>query len=63
MFGELMGGTGCVGGGQKKEWMGCLLDDFKAFGINADQWMTVGSGRGGVAQDGGSKGRDVSWRK
>ena len=25
-------------GGRKKEWMGCLLDDLRAFGINADQW-------------------------
>ena len=35
MFGEMMGGAGCVGG-QEKEWMGCFLDDFRAFGINAD---------------------------
>ena len=41
MFGELMGGAGCVGGGQEKEWMGCFLDDLKAFGINADQWTTA----------------------
>ena len=26
MFGELVGGAGCVGG-QEKEWMGCYLDD------------------------------------
>ena len=37
MFGELVGGTGCVGG-QEKEWMECFLDDFRAFGINADQF-------------------------
>ena len=36
MFGEMVGGTGCVGG-QGKEWMGCFLDDLRAFGINADQ--------------------------
>ena len=35
MFGELVGGAGCVEG-QKKEWMGCFLDDLRAFGINAD---------------------------
>ena len=35
-----MGGVGCVGG-QEKEWMGCFLDDLKAFGINADQWTTA----------------------
>ena len=40
MFGELVGGPGCVGG-QEKEWMGCFLDDLRAFGINADQWTTA----------------------
>ena len=34
------GGVGCVGG-QEKEWMGCFLDDLRAFGINADQWTTT----------------------
>ena len=34
-FRELLGGTGCVKG-QGKDWMGCFLDDLKAFGINAD---------------------------
>ena len=36
IFGELVGGAGCVGE-HEKEWMGCLLDDLRAFGINADQ--------------------------
>ena len=40
MFGELVGGAGCVGS-QEKEWMGCFLDDLRAFGINADQWTTA----------------------
>ena len=40
MFGELLGGAGCVGG-QEKEWLGCFLDDLRAFGINADQWTTA----------------------
>ena len=40
MFGELVGGAGCVGG-QEKEWMGCFLDDLRAFGTNADQWTTA----------------------
>ena len=44
MFGEMAGGAGCVGG-QEKEWMGCFLEDLRAFGINADQWTTA-------AQDG-----------
>ena len=41
MSGELVGRAGCVRG-QEKDWMGCFLDDFRAFGINADQrWMTA----------------------
>ena len=40
MFGELVEGAGCVGD-QVKEWMGCFLDDLRAFGINADQWTTA----------------------
>ena len=45
MFGRLMGGAGCVGG-QEKEWTGCLLDDLRCFGINADQWATVAPDEG-----------------
>ena len=37
MFGEMVGGVGCVGG-QEKEWMGRFVEDLRAFGINADQW-------------------------
>ena len=51
-FGEMVGGAGCVGG-QEKEWMGCFLDDLRAFGINANQWTT---GRGGMAQNGRTRG-------
>ena len=36
----------CCVGGQEKEWMGCLLDDLRAFGINADQWTTVAQDEG-----------------
>ena len=36
MLGALVGGLGCVGG-QEKGWVGCLLDDLRAFGINTDQ--------------------------
>ena len=36
MFRRVMGGAGCVRG-QEKEWTGCLLDDLRVFGINADQ--------------------------
>ena len=45
MFGELAGGAGCVGG-QAKEWMGCFLDDLRAFGTNADQWKTTAQDEG-----------------
>ena len=37
MFGELVGGA-VSARGQEKEWMGCLLDDLRAFGIETDQW-------------------------
>ena len=33
-------------GGQEKEWMGCCLDDLRAFGINADQWTTAAQDEG-----------------
>ena len=43
MFVELMGGAGCVGD-QRKEWMRCFLDDFRAFGINAGVVQQMGGG-------------------
>ena len=45
MFEEMVGGAGCVGG-QEKVWMGCFLDDLRAFGINADQWTTAAEDEG-----------------
>ena len=39
------GGASCVGG-QIEEWMGCRLDDPRAFGINADQWTTAAQDEG-----------------
>ena len=45
MFGKMVGGAGCVGG-QEKEWMGCFLDDLRAFVINADQWTTAAQDEG-----------------
>ena len=45
MFGEMVGGAGCVRG-QEKEWTGCFLDDLRAFGINADQWTTAAQDEG-----------------
>ena len=50
MFGELVGGAGCVRD-QEKEWKGCFRDDLRAFGINADQWTTT------AAQGEGMNGR------
>ena len=38
MFGELVGGAVSAGGEQEKEWMGCLLEDLRAFGIQTDEW-------------------------
>ena len=36
------GGAGCVGGQEKVlEWMGCFLDDLRAFSINVEQWTTA----------------------
>ena len=43
MFGELVGGAGCVGG-QEKEGIGCFLDDLRVFGINANQWTAAAQG-------------------
>ena len=45
MFGKMVGGAGCVGG-QEKEWIGCFLDNLRAFGINADQWTTAAQDAG-----------------
>ena len=33
-------------GGQEKEWMGCFLDDLRAFGINANRWTTAAQDEG-----------------
>ena len=41
----MVGGAGCVGG-EETEWMGCFLDDLRAFGINADQWTTAAQDEG-----------------
>ena len=40
MLGEMVGSAGCVRG-QEKEWMGCFLNDLRAFGIYANQWKTA----------------------
>ena len=38
--------AGVLVGGQEKEWMGCFLNDLRAFGINADQWTTAAEDEG-----------------
>ena len=35
-----------MGGGHEKEWMGCFLDNLRAFGINAVQWTTAAQNEG-----------------
>ena len=45
MFGEMVGGAGCVGR-KEKESMGCFLDDLRAFGINANQWTAASQDEG-----------------
>ena len=45
MFGEMTGVAGYVGG-QEKEWMGCFLDNLRAFSINAGQWTTAAQDEG-----------------
>ena len=35
-----------MGGEQEKEWMGCFLDDLRAFDINVDQWMKAAQDEG-----------------
>ena len=59
MFGELVGGAGCLGG-HEKVWMGCSLNDLRAFGISADQWTTAAQDEGNDTRR-RNKGLDVSW--
>ena len=33
-------------GGKAKQWIGCFLDDLRAFGINVDQWTTAARDEG-----------------
>ena len=41
-----IGGWRGLWGGQEQEWMGCFLDDLRAFGINANQWTTAAQDEG-----------------
>ena len=60
MFGEMVGGAGCVGG-QGKGWMGCFLDDLRAFGINSNQWTTVAQDEGEWRRT-AEQGAELSWQ-
>ena len=33
-------------GGQEKEWMGCLLNGFRVFGIHPDKWTIAAQDEG-----------------
>ena len=49
-------------GGEEKEWMGCLLDDLRAFDTDADQWTTAAQDKEGWSKT-AEQGADVSsWR-
>ena len=54
MFGELVGGAGRVGV-QEKEWIGCFLDDLRAFRHQRRPVDDCSPGRGGMAQNGGTR--------
>ena len=41
-----IGGRRGLCGGPGKEWMGCFLDNLRAFGTNADQWTTAAQDEG-----------------
>ena len=62
MFGELLGGAGCVWG-QEKEWMGCFLNDLKselsASTQTSRQLQPRTRGNGAERRN---KGRNISWR-
>ena len=55
MCGEMVGGAGCVRD-QEKEWMGCFLDDLRAFRHQRRPVDDCSPGRGGMAQNGRTRG-------
>ena len=59
MFGEMGGGGRAAWGEQEKEWMVCFLDDLRAFSLSkptSGRLLYCSPGRGGMAQDGGTRG-------
>ena len=61
MFGEMVGGAGCVEGHEKKR-IGWFVDDLRAFGINTDQWTTAAQDEGEWRRERRNQGRNISWR-
>ena len=55
MFGEIVGGAGCVGG-QGKEWMGCFPGRPQSFRHQRQPVEDCSPGRGGMAQNGRTRG-------
>ena len=53
-------GAGCVGG-QEREWREYLLDELRAFGINADRWATAAPDKGKWRKTAEQK-RNFSWQ-
>ena len=45
MFGEVVGGVGCVAG-QDKKCIGSFLGDLRVFGISANLWTTAAQNKG-----------------
>ena len=45
IFGELVAGAGSAGR-QGKEWVGCLPDDLRVFGIHSDKWTIAAQDEG-----------------
>ena len=46
MFGDLVGGA-VSKEGREKEWIRCLLDDLRVFGIDPDKWTIAAQDVGG----------------
>ena len=55
MFGELVGGAGCVGGQEKEEWMGVFPGRPQRFRHQRRPADNCSPGRGRVAQNGGTR--------
>ena len=59
MFGEMVGGAGCVGG-QEKEWMGSFLDDLRASASSTPTSRRLQPRTRGYGAERQNKGRNIS---